>query len=230
MKRVETIISDEENEALERYCKARNISKSEALRLALRLLLFGVEKPDADIVKYYEKVVPVVFPNVRCSRCGRTLEMGRESVHYVRVDFSDGSSRKYYYCSDCWSEMMADPKQVLKKKRLEIELRELKKLVDRYAKVGLVFQGIDEALKRVDELDSKLRSVIEKSEYVISKLYSQQQISRDDMKLLEELVSRLDFVRRDIKAVRGLLFASFKIVKTVRSLRRREVERYEEGM
>jgi len=197
-------ISDDVHEKLSKLAEKRNISLNDLITEILNVYLGGSseERPIKNII---DKVI-VATREDKCHRCGRTIKVG-EQFRYVKYIYEDAPPKVYKECIDCYLQTSALGKYYLEKRKLEITIRELKKmadeLVERIERLKLsaeIFNIKNEIINLLRSIKHPLLSFNAKKEDVQAVL--------EKLEKLDELVSRVEklesmvmsspFVRRKI--------------------------------
>jgi len=99
---------------------------------ALEAYLFGREGVDSKQIKgITAKIIEVQYPT-RCAKCGRPLKPG-DLAYWVKITYTDNTVRSKVYCLECYYQSGALKEYYLKKRQLEVVIRELKKEADKLA-------------------------------------------------------------------------------------------------
>ena len=105
-------------------------SMRELVEEAINAYLLGVEGAEGKDVKgITAKIIPLQF-QTRCKKCGRQLQPG-DLGYWAKITFTDNTVRSYTICLDCYYQGTALKEQYLKKRKLEIVVRELRREADR---------------------------------------------------------------------------------------------------
>lgn len=126
---------------------------------AIKLYVLGVESVDRDIKDIKHRWISVQY-RTSCYRCKKTIDVG-EVAYYIRYKYSDGSSKSFVYCSDCYFSSSGLAKLYIKKKELEAVIKGLKKEADRLAEEVSELQKIYDILNLKKDLMDFWRNVRE---------------------------------------------------------------------
>jgi hypothetical protein len=136
-------------------------------------------KLDVELVSKYE---------TQCSKCGGKIKVG-DRLRYIKIEYEDGSKDVIRLCLDCMLDATLLKRYYVKKRELEIVIRELRKeaneLIDRIkelekysdtlkikAEIMGIMRDIKDLLRAVSSQDlrSLLTQVLEKLDTALEKL------------------------------------------------------------
>lgn len=125
-------VSQDIYEKIRRLAEKSGKSMRELAEEAINAYLLGAEGAEGKDVKgITAKIIPLQFPT-RCKKCGRQLQPG-DLGYWAKITFTDNTVRSYTICLDCYYQGTALKEQYLKKRKLEIVVRELRREADRLA-------------------------------------------------------------------------------------------------
>jgi hypothetical protein len=179
-------------------------SIKEVVEEAIRIYVLGSLGGSKDIKSMKSGIIVNQY-NTKCYRCGRDIAPG-ELIYWVKYEYTDGSSRSFIYCLDCYYQSSALKEQYLTKKKLEaiikglkkeaeelgekvIKLRSEVKLYDIKHQIYRLYHEVVENLSDQDlknkmsefldkliDLDNKVNSVLEDLKYFIKKRARKEEI------------------------------------------------------
>jgi hypothetical protein len=136
-------------------------------------------KLDVELVSKYE---------TQCSKCGSKIKVG-DRFRYIKVEYEDGSKDVIRLCLDCIIDSVLLKKYYMKKRELEVIVRELKKEADRLvdeikvlekqadvmrikAEIMSIMRDIKDLLRSISSQDLRdlLTRILEKLDTVLYKL------------------------------------------------------------
>jgi hypothetical protein len=136
-------------------------------------------KVDVEIVAKYE---------TQCSKCGNKIKVG-DRFRYIKVEYEDGSKDVIKLCVDCMLEGYLLKRYYMKKRELEVVIRELRKeaneLIDQVeelkkqadilkvkADIAVMIKDVKELLRSVtgNDLRTVLYQVLERLDDINNKL------------------------------------------------------------
>jgi len=124
-------ISDDIYRRVKEIAEKSGKSIKDIVEEAIQIYLLGksgIENKEIRSVK--EKWIVVKFKS-RCSKCNMELQEG-DIAYWIRVEYEDGSSRSFIYCSDCYFVKIdrSLAKRFMKVKELEAVKRGLQKEIE----------------------------------------------------------------------------------------------------
>jgi antitoxin component of RelBE/YafQ-DinJ toxin-antitoxin module len=136
-------------------------------------------KLDVELVSKYE---------TQCSKCGAKIKVG-DRFRYIRIEYEDGSKDVIRLCVDCMLEGYLLKRYYMKKRELEVVIRELRKeaneLIDKInelqkqadmlkikAEIATMIKDVRELLRNVagGDLKTTLYQVLERLDDINNKL------------------------------------------------------------
>ena len=134
-------------------------------------------KLDVELVSKYE---------TQCSKCGSKIKVG-DRFRYIKVEYEDGSKDVIRLCLDCIIDSVLLKKYYMKKRELEVIVRELKREADRLVDEIKVLEKQADVMRIKAEILSLIKEIRELLRAVTS------QDLRDILvKILEKLDTALD--------------------------------------
>jgi hypothetical protein len=143
-------------------------------------------KVDTELVSKYE---------TQCTKCGNTIKVG-DRFRYIKIEYEDGSKDVIKLCIDCMLDSTLLKKYYVKKRELEVVIRELRKeanqLIDQVeelkkqadilkvkADIVAMIKDVKELLRNVagGDLKTTLYQVLEKLDDINTKLDKLEPIS-----------------------------------------------------
>ncbi|RLE62233.1 MAG: hypothetical protein DRJ47_11000 [Thermoprotei archaeon] len=205
-------IGDEYHAMLKELSEKTGKSIRQLAEEAIAVIYRGkAEAIDKEIKKVTEKWIVTKF-KTKCSSCGKEIPQG-ELVYWVRIEYEDGSSRSYVYCSDCYYSRYDKElaKKFLKKKELEAIIKGLKKEADELAQKVQVLRQEYDVLQLKEEVFKLYREFRSSFNEMLMNDQSLQKINEFMERLMDlcDRVSRLESMvmipventpRRKIKA------------------------------
>lgn len=169
-------------------------SMKELVDEAIQAYLFGqVGVEGKEIKGITAKIIPLQYP-AKCKRCGRQLEAG-ELAYWVRITYNDNTVRSFIYCLDCYYKGSALKEHYLKKKQLEIIIKELKKEADELSRQVLELRKEADYYKLARQIRELIKEAYEYLDYVTNP-EKQEALEKfiSFLSKLEDFVSSLDKV------------------------------------
>ena len=205
-------VSQEVYDKLRAISEKSSKSMRELVEEAINAYLLGVEGAEGKDVKgITAKIIPLQFPT-RCKKCGRQLQPG-DLGYWAKITFTDNTVRSYTICLDCYYQGTALKEQYLKKRKLEIVVRELRREADRLAEKVEELRAYSKLIEAKRELLKLLREARELLNVITS---PERRIELEKLnKSLDNLVDAADkliqileqydkeMARRELKARRG---------------------------
>lgn len=124
-------IDDSIYESIRKIAEKSNRSIKDVVEEALKVYILGAESIDRDVKDVKHRWISVQYRSF-CRKCGKQLEVG-DIAFYVRYTYSDGSSKSFIYCPECFYPDSALAKLYLKRKEMEAVVRGLKNEADKLA-------------------------------------------------------------------------------------------------
>jgi hypothetical protein len=134
-------------------------------------------KLDVELVSKYE---------TQCSKCGNKIKIG-DRFRYIKVEYEDGSKDVIRLCLDCMLDSTLLKRYYIKKRELEVVVRELRK------EANELVDTVKELEKQADTLKIKAEIMgIMKDIRDLLKSISSQDIKDTLTKIMEKLDTALD--------------------------------------
>ncbi|MEM2390372.1 MAG: ribbon-helix-helix protein, CopG family [Ignisphaera sp.] len=177
-------IDDSIYESIRKIAEKSNRSIKDVVEEALKVYILGAESIDKDVKDVKHRWISVQYRSF-CRKCGKQLNVN-DIAFYVRYTYSDGSSKSFIYCPECFYPDSALAKLYLKKKELESIIRGLKKEANRLADEINKLKTEEDVLKIKSEILAFWRNFRESFSY-------DPNISRIDefMDKLDELINKI---------------------------------------
>lgn len=187
-------IDDSIYESIRKIAEKSNRSIKDVVEEALKVYILGAESIDKDVKDVKHRWISVQYKSF-CRKCGKQLEVG-DIAFYVRYTYSDGSSKSFIYCPECFYPDSALAKLYLKKKELESIIRGLKKEANRLADEINKLKMEEDVLKIKSEIITFWRNFRESFSH-------DPNISRIDefMDKLDELINKISSLEQIVTTI-----------------------------
>ena len=192
MTTVKARVSKELYEMAEQLAKKRGVATRVIIDEALTAYLYGAQVHDKPVKSIKSSIITLQFAS-KCRKCKKQLDAG-DLAYWVRTEFEDGTSLTTIHCLDCYYSGHGLKEQYVKKRKLEIIIRELKKEAD------MLISQIDSLKQELEEL--KLYKEIAELINEIKSDYTQlwdSGFTGDIMDKLEELREKLENIYSIVK-------------------------------
>jgi len=121
-------ISEELYEKVRQIAEKQGRTIKEVVEEAIKAFILGIEQVDKPIKSVTGKIIPLQY-DAKCRICGRQIKAG-ELAYWAKYTYTDGTSKSYVICLDCYYKDTALAEQYLRKKKLEAVVRGLQKKAD----------------------------------------------------------------------------------------------------
>jgi len=190
-------LSDDIYEKVKKIAEKSNKSIKEVVEEAIKIYLLGAEGIDKDIKAVQQKWISLQYPS-SCRKCGKRLNPG-DLAFWIRYTYSDGSSRSFIYCPDCYytSFDQSLAKKFIKQKELEATIKGLKKQAEELAKQVMELQTQVDILQLKKQVQDLLHA------------FHDAMMSGEDQRIIEflekvdELLSKINEIEARLELLRG---------------------------
>lgn len=190
-------IGEEIYAKIKEFAEKRQTTIRDVVERAISLYIQGVEigKIDKEIKGITDKDIIVQY-KARCFLCGKPIMPG-EVAHYLKITYTDNSSRSFIAHLSCWTEKYDTSlaKAIIKRERVKMEIKALEK----YRK-----QLVEEITTKYEEIRNLLAKLRNKVEEIhgFPEYY--------------EIVRELSIIRDQLEDIRLLLSEDVKEIKKLK--------------